>query len=416
MQSFIALGLVAAILTGCTKSQPTCIDDATISLVKQAVDESLEKQLSDGAKDDALFARVKKRIQVAITTIRTSKKDDKIGKVSCDASLEITIANPEQITGDPSFKALQNAKQIPDALHTSGPAWKTDIQYTAQNTEDTRDLLVELSGHDNMVRLLSAVAKAGLMDPKQSPAVFPVDLFAAANARDAAVRLMTHVYGKQEAKHGCWMTTVEDSPYCLKLVQAEIKALDTGRRLYAVANGQVVDQNGEPLLSHATPGFVSAFIVGETNGKAALIARSKSIEAGTMGSAPEDWKLTELGANNNWGWRGEYGDCHQGYCGSRMVILANIGGVVVDVGTVTTGYDDTGACGDDACGAKTSTVKSTVSVGALPKGAAFYNLLVTVTGTSDGKVLESKTWTLPFNSAEHAYTEPADWPLGDRDF
>ena len=202
----------------------------------------------------------------------------------------------------------------------------------------------------------------------------------------------------------------------MKIVQSDIKTFGTEKRLYAVANGQAIDQAGETITAHAMQGLVGAFIVGETNGKAAIIAQSTKIQAGTMGTAPPEWTLTELGANNNWGWQGEYGDCHQGQCGSRMIILANRAGVIQEVGDVPTEYDDTGACREDDCSETSSTLKSTVRVGDVPNNAAFYNLLVTVTGTSDGKVLESKTWTVSFGSAKHTYTSPADWPFADRDF
>lgn len=414
-KSIIALVLVATAVVGCGKSTPTCIDESTVTLVKQAFEEALEKELSTGGGDPALLERVKKRIQIAITTIRTSNKDDKIGKVSCDASLQITLANADQIVADPVFKALKNRKSIPESIKTDGPAWSTEIQYTAQHTDDTKNLLIELTGHAPMTSLLSTLANTGVMDPKLPKSELPSDLLAAGNAREASIRLMNHIYGKQD-KRGCWMSMFEDLPFCMKLAQSEIKTLAGGKRLYAIATGQALEQNGEPMIVHTMQGLVGAFIVGETNGKAAIISQSTKIQAGTMGSAPIKWTMKELGANSNWGWQSEYEDCHQGYCGTRTVILANRAGAVEQVGEITTAYDDTGACGEDACAAKSSSLKSTVSVDQLPQNAEFYNLLITVTGTSNGKDLESKTWTLPYDSAKHTYTEPADWPLADRDF
>jgi hypothetical protein len=411
LRSLLATALFATVLFGCGKTPPTCIDEPTITLVKQVVANALEKDLVDAGKDAALVDRLKQRIQIAVTTIRTSNKDEKIGKVTCDASLEITLAKADQIVGDPVFKSLQDTHQIPASIETKGAAWKTDIQYTAQRTEDTNHLLVELSRHAPMVRLLSTLAQAGVMDPKLPPAEFPRDLLTTGNAQEATVRLMNHIYGKQEPRHGCWMTKLEDLPFCMKIVQSEIKTVGGEKRLYAVATGQAIDDKGETMIAHAMQGLVGAFIVRETNGKAALMAQSTDIQTGTMGTAPSEWTLIELGANNNWGWQGEYSDCHQGQCGARMIILANQAGAVQQVGD-----DDTGACGDDDCAEKTSTLKSTVRVGNLPKEAAFFNLLVTVTGTSNGTVLESKTWTLPFDSAKRTYTAPADWPFADREF
>ena len=411
----IALAFMSMVLAACSKTQPACIDDATINLVKEAIVESLEKDLSgSGSKADVLD-RLKKRMQVAVTTIRTSSKDEKIGKVTCEASLEITLANADQIVGDPIFKTLGDIKRLPEDVDTSGPAWKTDIQYTAQRTEDTRALVVELSGHVPMVQLLSTLAQTGVMDPKAAAAAeIPANLFASDNARDAAVRLLNHVYGKQQAGSGCWMSRFEDMPYCMKIVQSDLKTFNGEKRLYALATGQALDQHGEAMTAHAMQGLVGAFIVGEKNGKPAFIAQTTSIQAGTMGTAPSAWTMTELGANNNWGWRGEYGDCHQGYCGTRMVILANRSGTIQDLGAIPTAYDDTGACGD--CEGKSSSLESTVRVSDVPNNAEFYDLISTVTGTSNGEELESKEWTLTFDSAKNTYTEPADWPLGDRDF
>ncbi|WP_305823598.1 hypothetical protein [Massilia brevitalea] len=408
----IALAFVAVIFAGCSKTQPACIDEPTVNLVKEAVVESLEQDLSGSGAQAGLLDLLKKRMQIAVTTIRTSNKDDKIGKVTCEASLEITLANADQIVKDPIFKSMRDIKRLPGDVDTSGPAWKTDIQYIAQHTEDTKQLVIELSGHTPMVHLLSTLAQTGVMDPRQAPAEIPANLLASGNARDAAVRLMNHVYGKQEAEHGCWISRFEGLPYCMKIVQSEIKTFSGGKRLYAIANGQAIDQQGEAMTAHAMQGLVGAFIVGETNGNPAFIAKSTTIQAGTMGTAPSEWILTELGANNNWGWRGEYGDCHQGYCGSRMMILANRAGIVQEVGGIPIAYDDTGACGD--CEGKSSSMTSTVRVSDVPENTEFYHLLVAVTGTSNGEELANE-WTLAFDNAKGTYITPADWPL-DKDF
>lgn len=412
---FVAIIFIATILAACGKVQPTCIDEPTVTLVKQLVEEALAKDMA-AAGDSAMLDRLKQRMQVAVTTIRTSNKDEKIGKVTCQASLEITLADAGQVVADPAFKALRDSGQVPASVDTGGPVWKTDIQYTAQHTEDTKHLLVELSGHAPMVALLSTVAQSGIMEPKRAPGDIPPNLLASGNARDAAARLMNHIYGKQEAANGCWMSRFEGLPYCMKIVQAEIKALGSGKRLYTLATGQAIDRQGEAITAHAMQGLVGAFIVGERNGKAVLMAQSTTIQAGTMGTAPSEWTLTELGANNNWGWRGEYGDCHQGYCGTRMVILAHRAGTVQELGQIPIAYDNSGACGDDDCTDKASTLEATVQFSKQPEDAEFFDLLVTVSGASDGTALPPKVWTLPFDSVKQTYTEPSDWPLADRDF
>lgn len=53
-----------------------------------------------------------------------------------------------------------------------------------------------------------------------------------------------------------------------------------------------------------------------------------------MGTALLKWTTMALGANNNWGWHGEFDDCHQGYCGTKTIIPANRAEVVKEVGDV----------------------------------------------------------------------------------
>lgn len=416
LQYLSAIVLCAAAIVACGNTQPSCIDASATTLVKQIVEESLQKEISGTSNDTVFFDRIRKGIQIAVKNIRTSKKDDTIGKVTCDASLEVTVENAGEIARDPAFRSLQNTEHRFASVETGGPVWKADIQYTAQKTEDTKNLVVELSGHMPMVHLLSALSQAGVMEPKLPLGQIPADLLASGNAREAAARMMNQIYGAQDPRHGCWMLTFEETPFCMKIAQSEIKVLAGERHLYAIATGQGIDQNGETITTHALQGLVGAFIVGEKNGRSAFVAQSTRIQAGTMGAAPHEWTLMKLGANDNWGWQGQYSDCHQGYCGSRMIILANRAGTVGEVGNLPTEYDDTGACSDDACTEKSSTLRSTVTVGKLPGNSEFFDLLVTVTGTSNGEMLEEKVWTLQFNSAKHAYVAPSDWPFADRDF
>lgn len=166
-RSVIAIVLFSTVVFGCGKQQATCTDVSTISLVRQGVDEALKKVVPGMSNNTALIYRVKQRIDISINNIRTSTKDEKIGKVTCEATLAITLTDIDQIRNDPTFKSIQERKAIDgDTIKMDGAVWSSEIQYTAQHTEDTKNLMVELGGHAPLVMLLAALAQGGAMNPR----------------------------------------------------------------------------------------------------------------------------------------------------------------------------------------------------------------------------------------------------------
>lgn len=55
-------------------------------------------------------------------------------------------------------------------------------------------------------------------------------------------------------------------------------------------------------------------------------------------------------------------------------------------------------------------------IGAFIVGETNDKAAVSFTGTSNSKVTETKTWTLPFDNVKPIYTEPADWLFAEQDF
>lgn len=112
-----------------------------------------------------------------------------------------------------------------------------------------------------------------------------------------------------------------------------------------IASGELVDAQGESNASHASLGSVGAFVAESRNEGSEVIAANPAIQADSSGIGPTAWKLVKLGSAGYWGWQNAWGDCHQGYCGSRYSILAPFGKSVKEIGFITSEYDDKGACG-----------------------------------------------------------------------
>lgn len=237
-------------------------------------------------------------------------------------------------------------------------------------------------------------------------------------AEFSAPKVLQSVYGRYDKKHECWMTTDAENTqrYCMQLDHAEIISTDMGPRLYVLAAGNAVDATGEPDGAHVTPGLVGAFVVAEQQGQIKILHGKPTITIGASGNAPRQWRFVKLGPSDYWGWYNTSADCHQGYCGSRYVILAPYGNTIRDLAGFVASFGDGGACGDKRCAGRITDLDSTLEVDATQIHTKVFPLRITVTGKDQGKRLAPKTWTLPFNPTTWTYIAPKNWPLAGRDF
>jgi hypothetical protein len=231
-----------------------------------------------------------------------------------------------------------------------------------------------------------------------------------------AERILDKAYAKYDATNKCWIGDNQGQLYCFTLDRFDKVKTETGDRYYVLVYGEAVDENGKPNGGHITQGSVGAFVVEERNGDMAFIASGALIEVGASGSGPSKWQFVQLGPRDYWGWINEWGDCHQGYCGARYAILAPYGQKVDDLAGFASRYEDTGACGDEECEKKSSSIDSSLKVDDRNKTLRVFPLLITVTGKDGGKQLKSRTWKLSFDAKKWRYIEPEKWPLSQRDF
>jgi hypothetical protein len=235
-----------------------------------------------------------------------------------------------------------------------------------------------------------------------------------AHAELSFKRIMDKVYDGYDQRHACWLAMEAENRqrYCMKIDRTDKVAADTGQRLYILAVGNAIDENGEFDGSHVLPGLVGAFVVEEHNDQAQIVAGDPKIQIGASGSAPTQWKFIKLGPSDYWGWQNTWGDCHQGYCGSRYAILAPYGKKIRDLAGFVSSYDDAGACLDKRC----TSIDSKLKVDSTQINEKVFPLLITVTGEDKDRKLAPKTWTFPFDLKKWSYIEPQRWPLKERDF
>jgi hypothetical protein len=233
-----------------------------------------------------------------------------------------------------------------------------------------------------------------------------------------ADKVLTAAYGAYDKKLSCWFADDAESGqrYCMKVDRIDKIQTKAGFRFYVLAAGDAIDEAGHPNGNHLSFGAVGAFVVEDRKDATVFIASDPQIPVGSMGNAPNKWALMQLGPDDYWGWKNTWGDCHQGYCGSRYAVLAPYGKHIRDLAGFVASYEDTGACGDEECQSTRSSLDSTLRVNTSDHTVKVFPIEVIVTGTDGGKELASKTWIMPFDPKKWRYVEPADWPLKMRDF
>ena len=146
------------------------------------------------------------------------------------------------------------------------------------------------------------------------------------------------------------------------------------------------------------------------------------------GGAAQDGALHQFGPDT-WGFINQGGDMHQGYAGSRHIILLPLGNKI-SISQITAEPDNSGALGDCSadmgfesaaerqdCRQRLETITSRLNIdhgGTLVAG--LYPLQLTVNGFSGSKKYRNQVVRIPFDRAAGQYREPKSSPLAGADF
>lgn len=224
-------------------------------------------------------------------------------------------------------------------------------------------------------------------------------------------KLLNQIYGNYDNSRECWVVPSKDEPkyhYCMKITESNVINTESGKRLYLVLTGSLLDNLGEDAGSHVDTGNVGLFVIELKNSK--ILAAESSILVGTSGFSPEEWQLIKLAPSDYWGWMTSYSDCHQGHCGSRSLIFAPYGKTgITNLAVLVRSYEDAGAGGS-------TEITANISVDNLQVKRRIFPLKVSIEGIINGKKIKEKSWVLPFNIKKWEYIEPTEWPLSNIGF
>lgn len=273
-------------------------------------------------------------------------------------------------------------------------------------------VLAMLAGADTMP---AAAAEHSAAHPDAAPLPTDLPALGSVDNQELAARLLTAAYGAFDQRQGCWIGVNKvktdsgewlEFRYCMKLDRIDALTADSGKRLYVLAAGQAI--TGAEPVGQWTPGLVGAFVLEDHGGHTEVIAAGDRIPSGlTGGSAPSQWKPVRLGPSDYWGWQNTEGYELQGDSHSRYVLLAPFGHGIRNLALqgIPQSRDDSGACPDDHCASTQWQAQLKVDESG---GDSVYPLLLTVSGTDQGKDLQSRTLKLAFDRKRWSYTRPDD--------
>jgi hypothetical protein len=154
--------------------------------------------------------------------------------------------------------------------------------------------------------------------------------------------VMTEFYGSFDKAIGCWMTKHKDSTYCVKPLKLDVRS----SKLFIVAGGQQVNEEGQPNGSHAASGVLGLIVLTPNGANLGVVATNLYAPYGSWGLSPERESVTfqRLGPNEAYGWVARSGDVHTGAEIQLAEVYGVIGKTVKLLTTITSSCSDkTGA-------------------------------------------------------------------------
>ena len=156
------------LLTACGDKTPSCADPATVSLVQQIYQQSFDKE--HASMDPERQRRVQitsKNTKVTVESITTARSDESTGKKTCSAVLTAVMPQ-DAIPSDQRMLNHLRGTYEPQGAALEGNAVKGNVTYTVKRTEDSKEILVKLTGHLAFMGLFHDLAMLRVFDKSEA--------------------------------------------------------------------------------------------------------------------------------------------------------------------------------------------------------------------------------------------------------
>jgi hypothetical protein len=156
------------LLAACGDKTPSCADPATVSLVQQIYQQSFDKEHASMSPERQRSVQItSKNTKVTVESITTARSDESTGKKTCSAVLTAVMPQDAIPTDQRMLNHLRGTYE-PQGAALEGNTVKGNVTYTVQRTEDSKEILVKLTGHLAFMGLFHDLAMLRVFDKSEA--------------------------------------------------------------------------------------------------------------------------------------------------------------------------------------------------------------------------------------------------------
>ena len=156
------------LLAACGDKTPSCADPATVSLVQQIYQQSFDKEHASMSPERQRSVQItSKNTKVTVESITTARSDESTGKKTCSAVLTAVMSQDAIPTDQRMLNHLRGTYE-PQGAALDGNTVKGNVTYTVQRTEDSKEILVQLTGHLAFMGLFHDLAMLRVFDKSEA--------------------------------------------------------------------------------------------------------------------------------------------------------------------------------------------------------------------------------------------------------
>ncbi|MBS1941713.1 MAG: hypothetical protein JST38_12635 [Bacteroidetes bacterium] len=156
------------LLAACGDKAPSCADPATVSLVQQIYQQSFDKEHASMSPERQRSVQItSKNTKVTVESITTARSDESTGRKTCSAVLTAVMPQDAIPTDQRMLNHLRGTYE-PQGAALDGNTVKGNVTYTVQRTEDSKEILVKLTGHLAFMGLFHDLAMLRVFDKSEA--------------------------------------------------------------------------------------------------------------------------------------------------------------------------------------------------------------------------------------------------------
>lgn len=212
-------------------------------------------------------------------------------------------------------------------------------------------------------------------------------------------------YKEYDSKNDCNIRIEDKSTYCVSIDSAIVSEENGSKFIYAVENGNELDENKEKMTAHVNLGSLKFFKFELLkDNKLKLISESDLLSCGPYGGTCNAITY-KYGNGPELAWIVTTGDMHQGYVGSSLNAYTSFGKKITSFLDIQTSYSNENAISADDSDSKIQDISTKITT--VPSAnEKFFDLNINVTGKETMKKKSTQiniSKVIKFDSKSNSY-------------